>query len=338
MKVIPSNLSSVDTKPNQLLPSAAIVIPRLNVSRYWPRLQAGLQRQNIQAEQVLIIDSSSSDDTQHLVQQAGYRMKVIPQNSFRHGATRQLAAQLLPHADILIYLTQDAIPAEPNAFSKLVSAFEDPAVGAAYGRQLPREEADPIERHARLFNYPAQSEVRSFSSRHHCGIKAAFFSNSFAAYRRSAFQQVGGFPRNSIVSEEVTVTGRMLMAGWKIAYDADAAVIHSHPLGVLSEFSRYFDIGVHHAREVWLLEAFGHAGSEGRKFVLSEMRFLWQNQPSLIPRAALRTFTKLCGYQLGKHEAYLPEALKEKLSAQPQYWQDGREQARALQEPVTTRV
>lgn len=319
-------------------PSAAIIIPTLNASRHWERLHGGLRQQGIAAEQVLIIDSSSTDETQQLVRDAGYRIKVIPRNSFRHGATRQMAAELVPQAEIVIYLTQDAIPIGPNSFRNLLKAFDDPCVSAAYGRQLPRDEADSIERHARLFNYPAQSEVRNFESRHRCGMKAAFFSNSFAAYRRSAFMQVGGFPRNSIVSEEVTVAARMLMAGWKVAYQADATVIHSHPLGLASEFSRYFDIGVHHGREFWLLETFGHASGEGGKFVLSEMQYLWRTRPAMIPWAALRTLNKLCGYQMGKHEAYLPEMIKEMLSAQPHYWQDGREEARALQAPVVTRV
>jgi rhamnosyltransferase len=303
-----------------LLRRAAVVIPTYNAGSYWKSLRGALERQGISNDQILIVDSSSSDNTRALAREAGYRLKHIPKESFRHGATRQMAAEALPWAEVLIYLTQDAIPCGDSAMERLLEAFSDASVGAAYGRQVAREEAGPIERHARLFNYPEQSEVRTFASREQMGFRAAFFSNSFAAYRSSALDDVGGFPQNAIVSEEVTVAARMLIAGWKIAYQADATAVHSHSLTIRQEFSRYFDIGVHHGREQWLLDQFGNVGGEGRTFVVSQIRYLMKTQPSLIPIALFRNLSKLCSYQLGRREEHLPSALKGSLSGQPHFW------------------
>lgn len=304
------------------LQRAGIVIPTYNATPHWALLLSALEKQGIAKQQVLIIDSSSSDNTQELVRRAGFRLMNVSKESFRHGATRQMAVESMPWAEFLVLLTQDAIPCGDHPIEMLLRAFRDPAVGAAYGRQLPREEADPIEKHARLFNYPDSSEVRTFASHEHIGIKTAFFSNSFAAYRRSAFDEVGGFPSNTIVSEEVTVVARMLLANWKVAYQSDATVIHSHPLTLRQEFSRYFDIGVHHGREHWMLDAFGGAGGEGRAFVMSQMQFLLKARPSLIPLSILRNVSKWCSYQLGLHEKYLPLSLKQSLSGQKNFWQD----------------
>ena len=304
------------------LSRSGFVIPTYNASRHWDRLHAALQRQGIGNEQVLFVDSSSSDDTRDLVLRAGYQLKRIPKNSFRHGGTRKMAAESLSWATFLVYLTQDAIPCGEDSIERLLRAFDDPEVGAAYGRQLPREEAGPIEGHARLFNYPETSDIRTFASRKRLGIKAAFFSNSFGAYRRTALDEVGGFPSHTPVSEEVTIAARMLMAGWKIAYQADAAAIHSHALTLRQEFSRYFDIGVHHGRETWLLKSFGKAGGEGCSFVASEMRYLLKTDPSYIPLAIVRNLSKWCSYQLGLHEKSLPLALKRALSGQPSFWQE----------------
>ena len=323
-----------------LLRRTGVVIPTYNAGSYWNRLQQALHDQGVAPDQVLIVDSSSTDDTCKLVRQAGYQLTVISKESFRHGATRQQAADLLPWAEVLVYLTQDALPWGDSSFERLLEVFEDPAVGASYGRQLPRPEADPIERHARLFNYPAASSVRTFKSRSELGIRAAFFSNSFAAYRRTAFDEVGGFPQETIVSEEVTVAARMLMAGWKVAYQADATVIHSHPLTLGREFSRYFDIGVHHGRERWLLDTFGHAGGEGRLFILSEAKFLLKRKPSLLVWAFLRNASKLFSYQLGRHERLLPLFLKKAISAQPDFWMDERifKLPHGLTSPALTRT
>ena len=300
----------------------AVVIPTYNASRYWEPMHDALQQQGVVADQVLVIDSSSTDNTRRLVERAGYPLKIIAKESFRHGATRQLAAESLPSAEILLYLTQDAVPYGENSFKNLLEAFAQADVGACYGRQLSRAGADPIERHARLFNYPERSATRTFESRRALGIKAAFFSNSFAAYRRSALLEVGGFPRDTIVSEEVTVAARMLMAGWKVSYQAEATAIHSHPLTIRQEFSRYFDIGVHHGREGWLLREFGGAGGEGRTFVLSEARYLLRCQWTLLPLASLRNASKWMSYQLGRHEHLLSQKMKKRLSAQTHVWAD----------------
>ncbi len=306
----------------ELRKDAAIVIPTYNGGRHWRDLHAALEREGVAKERVLVIDSSSTDNTCALVRRAGYPLKKIRKEQFRHGATRQMAADSLPWAEVLIFLTQDALPFGNTPIHTLLQAFEDPQIGAVYGRQLPRPQAGSIERHARLFNYPATSDVRNFESRTRLGIRAAFFSNSFAAYRRCAFDEVGGFPKDTIVSEEVTVAARMLMAGWKIGYQAEATVVHSHAFTVRQEFSRYFDIGVHHGREKWLTEAFGRAGNEGRAFVLSELRYLLRTNPTTIPLAALRSGTKWIGYQLGRKEKRLPLAVKGMLSGQQGFWQD----------------
>jgi len=314
-----------DSGNTDLLRKTGIVIPTYNAARYWDRLQAALDRQGVSCDQIFIVDSSSTDNTRKLARRAGYRIKQIPKESFRHGATRQMAAESLSWAEVLVYMTQDALPFGQDCIKNLIGAFSDPEVGAAYGRQLPREEANAIERHARLFNYPAVSDVRTFASRTQLGIKAAFMSNSFAAYRVSALMEVGGFPRNTIVSEEVTVAARMLIAEWKVVYQADAAVVHSHPLSIAQEFSRYFDIGVHHGRSRWLLDAFGGASEEGRTFIVSQLRFLLKNDPSLIPISAFRNLSKWCSYKLGLHERYLPIAVKEAISSYRHFWEEERE-------------
>jgi rhamnosyltransferase len=303
------------------LSQIGVIIPTYNAGKSWQDLQVALDRQGIEKSQILVIDSSSSDSTQNQVKQSGYRLVTIPKEEFGHGRTRQVARQYLPSATIFIYMTQDAIP-QLGSFEHLCSAFSDPLVGAAFGRQLPRKQADPIERHARLFNYPATSDVRNFASRDRLGIKAAFLSNTFAAYRRSALDDVGGFPADVIIAEDTIVAARLLMAGWKVAYQADAAVIHSHAMTLSDEFARYFDTGVHHARENWLLAKFGHAGQEGRRFVLSELHYLKMTSPFSIPQAILRTANKWLAYQLGRREQYLPLFMKRAFSGHPDFWND----------------
>ncbi len=298
----------------------AIVIPTFNAGRHWQALHEGLTRQGVDKDQVLIVDSTSTDETRALVEKSGYRLVVRPTADFRHGRTRQTAAALLPAAEVLVFMTQDAILYDQHSLANLLSSFENPLVGAAYGRQLPRPGANAIERHGRLFNYPDCPAMRDFASRTSMGFRSAYFSNSFAGYRRSAFQDVQGFPDHVIVSEDVSVAARMLLKGWNIAYCSEAKVIHSHEFSLGAEFSRYFDISVHHQQESWIIEQFGSVGGEGRKFVLSELRYLRENSPQLIPLAILRSAIKWSAYQCGRREASLPLWLKRAFSSNPGFW------------------
>lgn len=304
------------------LSGVGVVIPTRNAAADWARLRGGLDSQGLRPSQILVVDSSSEDGTASLATEAGYVVRSIDRKEFNHGGTRQLGVSLLPWARIVVFLTQDAVLADPFAIQNLTKAFEDDWVGAAYGRQLPRPDAGAIEAHARLFNYPETSSVRDFSNRSSLGIKAAFLSNSFSAFRVDALLQCGGFPTTVIMAEDALAAGKLLIAGWKIAYVAEAPVFHSHPYGVSEEFRRYFDIGVYHCRESWLLEQFGRPGGEGKRFVLSELRFLARNQIGRIPEALLRTAAKGIGYQLGLRTDRLGREWSRRLSLHKGYWSD----------------
>jgi len=310
----------------------AVVVPTCNAGKYWAQFSAGLRLQGLPANQVVIVDSSSDDGTRELAAAEGYQVFRIDRRDFNHGGTRQLALDLVPWASIVTYLTQDALLATPDSLDLLLAAFENRNVAAAYGRQLPRAGAPPIEAHARLFNYPPQSDVRDLESRHTLGIKAAFLSNSFSAYRVSELVEVGGFPSNVIMSEDAIVAGRLLLAGKKIAYVAEAQAFHSHPFTLAQEFRRYFDIGVCHRREPWLQEKFGKPANEGERFVMSELSYLAHRGPHLIPIALLRTISKALGYQLGLREAQLGKEWSRRLSYHRSFWDAPAEPSKSLPE------
>ncbi|MBS4095575.1 MAG: glycosyltransferase family 2 protein [Sulfuricella sp.] len=297
-----------------------LCIPTYNPGKFAPLLLQAIRGQSIQPNQLLVVDSGSSDGTPDFFSAQGVEVRSIPLAEFNHGATRQLCVDVHPDADIVVFLTQDAILNENSALETLLARFADPHIGAAYGRQLPRPNAGPIEAHARVFNYPDTGALKSLADAPHLGIKTAFLSNSFAAYRRAALCEIGGFPGHVILGEDTWVGAKMLLAGWHIAYCAQATVLHSHDFGPLQEFRRYFDIGVFHGREAWLRREFGEPRGEGMRFIRSEWRFLAKMAPFLIPAAFLRTMLKFLGYKLGTSERLLPVSLKRHLSLHAGYW------------------
>ena len=81
-------------------------------------------------------------------------------------------------AAFAVFLTQDAVLAQPDAIARLLSAFADPQVAAVYGRQLPHPGADPVSAHARGFNYPGVSRTVTLADRAALGIRTCFLSNA----------------------------------------------------------------------------------------------------------------------------------------------------------------
>ena len=249
------------------------------------------------------------------------RIMWIAPAAFNHGGTRWAAAQVYGRAAIFVYLTQDAVLADGTALDRLVRVFRRPQIGCAYGRQLPQADASPVARFARAFNYGARSQVRSFADRERYGVKAAFLSNSFAAYRGEALVAVGGFPTQTILCEDMYVAAKMLMAGWQVAYVAEAEAYHSHDYTLLQEARRYFDFGVFHARERWIQQTFGKAEGEGVRFVREEARFLLREAPWLLPSMVLRDGLKFLSYRLGRLERYLPLGVKRRISMTKSFWE-----------------
>ncbi|WP_422741878.1 glycosyltransferase [Mycobacterium sp. WMMD1722] len=298
----------------------AVIIPTLNAGPYVNDVIAALEMQALPPASVLVIDSGSRDATVERFLEYGAEVVGLGGRKYNHGGTRRYATELRPSAKFYILLTHDAIPANADALVKLLSAFDDPQVGMAYGRQLPRANANAIERHARIHNYPANSEVRAYEDHKTLGLRVTFCSNSFAAYRAESLRAVGNFPEDSYFAEDQYVAARMLMHGHRVAYCAEACVVHSHSYTVREDFRRYFDVGVWHRRDRWELEEFGKAEGDGIRFVRSELSYLRQHDPKAIPAAILRTAAKYTGYKLGLMEDRFTPQRKKKLAMQSFYW------------------
>ena len=301
--------------------SFALIIPTRNAGAHLERLLPALACQTLQPDEFLVVDSSSRDDTVMRLRDASARVEVINPDQFNHGGTRRWASQQV-EADVLVYLTQDAIPATPETFARIVGAvYSEADIGVAYGRQLPHADAGLLGAQSRRFNYPPVSRTKRLADAGELGIKTCFNSDSFSAYRRDALEAVGGFPEDVIGSEDAYVAARMLLAGYAVRYAADAEVHHSHDYRMLEEFRRYFDIGVFYGRERWIGEAFGAASGEGLRYVKAELQAVmtagafWR-----VPEVLLRTAAKLLGYRIGQGERYLDVGLKRRLSMFPGYW------------------
>lgn len=235
----------------------SVIIPTLNAGIKFGKLLEILDSQSLKAEEIFVIDSSSSNTTAELVQSHGYRVIKINKNDFDHGTTRNLAVAKTD-SEFVVFLTQDAIPADENMVAELIKPMQaDQNIAICYGRQLVMPNAHPLERFYREFNYPRQSILKTKNDIDTLGLKAFFCSNCCSAIRRSIFNKLGGFKNNVIVNEDMLFAAKAITAGYAVYYAAEAKVYHSHPHSLPQTFKRYFNIGRFFADNKWILK---HAG------------------------------------------------------------------------------
>lgn len=297
--------------------SVGIVIPTFQAAKHLPYCLPPLIKSPLKPR-ILVIDSSSTDDTIAIARSMNVETMVIPSKEFNHGSTREKARKLL-QTSIVAMITQDAYATSPDMLEHLVRPLIEQKASLSYGRQIPHHGAGVLASFARHFNYPSTSHIRSLADISTHGMYTFFCSNSCAAYLNAALDEVGGFPF-VLFGEDTLVAAKLLHRQHRIAYVAEAEVRHSHDYTLKQEFCRHFDIGFARRSFQDLLSIGGTDHQRGKTYVNVLLKKLWHTSPSLIPYALLQISAKWIGYRLGKTSLHAPLWLKTTLSSQSSYW------------------
>lgn len=244
--------------------SVSLIIPTLNAEREIGALVESLLGQSRVPDEIVVVDSSSEDRTVEIASSySEVAVEVIDRRDFNHGLTRDRALRR-SSGDIVCFMTQDAVPANDAFVENLIEPIlVDPSIAISSGRQLPKADARRFEQLVRAFNYTGQSNVRSRDDVPRLGIKAYFATDVCAAYRRSAYLELGGFGRTDM-NEDMLMAAKAVSAGWKVAYAADAEVYHSHNLTPRQQYERNYAIGRFLERNAELLSCASEVGEGGR--------------------------------------------------------------------------
>lgn len=247
----------------------------------------------------------------------------LAKEEFDHGGTRDRGVRMST-ADLVVCMTQDAMPADETLIEELVKPFGDSEVWAAYARQLPNEDCREVEKYTRSFNYPEQSMVKTKEDLDRLGIKTFFCSNVCAAWRREKYLELGGFVKHTIFNEDMILAGTMIKQGGKIAYCAKAKVIHSHNYSAFQQFHRNFDLAV---SQTMYPEVFGgiRSESEGIKLVKKSLSYCIKiGKPWLMIQVVTQSAGKLLGYKMGQRYRSLPMWLILRCTMSPSFWRGGK--------------
>ncbi len=287
--------------------TADVVILTHKPSELFLDIMDRLEEQSLKPRKIIVMNTGEShmDDLlgRYPDRLKGYdniEIHHITRDEFDHGGTRKRAAEY-SDAAFLIYMTQDALPADERLVENLAAPFEgDGSIAVSYARQLPYESASPIERYNRSFNYPEGDRKKTADDLDTLGIKAFFCSDVCACYRRDIYDSLGGHIEHTVFNEDMIYARGAIDAGYSIYYASDARVYHSHDYTPAQQYRRNVDLGRSQAEHP---EVFGGITSygEGKKLVKGCMSYLLKNGYwYMIPAFIAQCAGRYLGYRKGR--------------------------------------
>ena len=264
--------------------------------------------------EVVHIDSGSTDGTLDFTRHHGIATHNIDPAEFHHGRTRNLGASMAGH-EIVVYLSQDAVPVDEHWIHHLVAPFSDPQVAAVHGRQIAPPGTGPLRTYAMEWTYGPHREARRMEDMPQLTIGSYRFSNANAAFRRGPICRIR-FDETGPMCEDQAMCRALLHEGFTVVYEPAAAVYHTHERTFWEEFTWAVDNGVA-LRRIGLLGDPNLKGElrYGVRRVFDEfLHFLFRGRLLLAAGSVVLNIAKWVGVQLGKREDRLPRGLMRRIS------------------------
>lgn len=300
-----------------------VIIPTYKPGERFLRLLSMLEQQDYPIGKIIIMNTERSYWKKEYETSERLEVHHLSKREFDHGGTRGRGVSY-SSADIVVFLTDDAVPKDRHLIGRLAAGFEKAdRVAEVYARQLPAEDCRILERYTREFNYPGESQVKTMADLDRLGIKTYFASNVCCAYDRRIYLELGGFTKRTIFNEDMIFAAGAIKAGYAVVYEAGARVIHSHNLSGREQFKRNFDLAVSQADHP---EVFGgiKSESEGIRLVKDTAKYLLRSKKGYwIGPLIYYSGCKYLGYRLGKRYRRLPERLVLACTMNRAYWEKG---------------
>ncbi len=278
--------------------SIDIICPLYNAEEYVLNLDESIKKQKkVKIASINYILTDSNDNTESILNKYKIKYEKINKSNFSHSLTRENEA-MKSKSDILVFITQDVEIDDDMWLYNLTKNIGKDNIVAAYSRQISKY--NNIEKYTREFNYPDKSFVVSKEDIKEKGLKTFFFSDAASAIDTKVFKELKGYDNKNLpISEDMYIAYKIIMNGYKISYEADSIVYHSHKFSLKQIYDRYKLTGKFF-KENSYLDDYGTTGSGAKlaKYVLK--RILKEKRIGLLLRYPFDMAARLIGMKVGK--------------------------------------
>lgn len=207
----------------------SVVIRCFNEENYIGKLLSGLMEQTVRPDEIIIVDSGSTDSTIDIVKRYPTKIVQIKKSDFSFGRALNLGCAYVKSPFILIS-SGHVYPVYKHWAEKMLVAFDDERVGLVYGKQ----------RGSQLTHYSEQRIFKQwFPEESIYDQKIPFCNNANAAIRKSLWDTFR-YLEDLTGLEDLDFAKRIYQEGYKITYTAAAEVIHVHNERPEQIFNRYY--------------------------------------------------------------------------------------------------
>ena len=187
--------------------------------------------------EVIVIDSGSTDRTVDIARQYATTVIETEPQDFSYGRALNLGAERA-RAQHVVYLSAHSEPLHRDWLGRLLENFNRGDIAGVYGKQIPRPRCNPLSR---------RSDFGLFGNEKRVQAEGTWFSNANAAIRKQVWRQVP-FDEKLPYAEDADWARRVLDKGYKLVYEPQAAVYHSHDESLFQAYNSSFiaNMGARH--------------------------------------------------------------------------------------------
>lgn len=278
--------------------SVDIICPLYNAEEYIEKLYNSLIiQEGVKINNILFLLTESKDNSEEVLKKNKLNYEIIKKKDFSHSLTREKAI-LKSKSDIVALITQDIVIEDKKWLYHLTKNIGKDGIASAFSRQVTKY--NNIEKYTREFNYPDKSYVNSKEDIDKKGLKTFFFSDAAGALDVTVFKKLNGYDHKNLpISEDMYYAYKVITNGYKISYEAESVVYHSHKFTLKQIYDRYKLTGEFFKQNSYL-DNYGTTGSGAKlaKYVLK--RIFQEKRFGLLFRYPFDMAARLFGMKAGK--------------------------------------
>ena len=212
--------------------TCSIVIRAYNEEQRIRQLLDGISQQTIKKLEVILVDSGSTDNTLHIVNEfkPTFPLSIvhIQPNEFTFGRSLNLGLSHT-HGDLIVIASAHVYPVYPDWLESLLAPFADQKIALSYGKQ--RGDKTSLFSEQRVFEqwYPEKTIHRQ---------EHPFCNNANAAIRRSLWES-HHYDETLSGLEDIAWANWAIKKGFFLSYVAEAEVVHIHNETPQAVYNRY---------------------------------------------------------------------------------------------------
>jgi GT2 family glycosyltransferase len=253
-------------------PTASVVIITYKRPDFVTRCLEHLLVQTLPPLEIIVIDSSSDQDTKSLVRD---RFPTVIYAVCDAGmgamATARNLGYRMSRGQVLAFIDDDAF-AEPEWLERLLPFYDDPMVGAVGGRQIRRVPGELEEGVDSIGQLQEDGTISgNFAADPGGPVPVDHLLGANMSFRRSVLDQIGGIHDGyggTCVREETDLCLRVAHAGYKLVFTPDAVVEHlAAPYAKGARFDLRYAYWAQKNHLIVLIRNFGVTGPIVRRFL-----------------------------------------------------------------------